>query len=105
MNNAKMWLVVKPTVGVPLFLTGVAVGSFAVHVAVLTNTSWVDDFLQGKELGSGDMEAAMMLETDTDVSKASYVLPQADGAKEVTIVLPDGTTARAILQPDVMASN
>ena len=35
MNNAKMWLVVKPTVGVPLFLTGVAVGSFAVHVAVL----------------------------------------------------------------------
>ena len=33
MNNAKLWLVVKPTVGVPLFLTGVAVGSFAVHVA------------------------------------------------------------------------
>jgi light-harvesting protein B-800-850 alpha chain len=32
MNNAKMWLVVKPTVGIPLFLGAVAVGSLAVHV-------------------------------------------------------------------------
>lgn len=105
MNNAKMWLVVKPTVGIPLFLTGVAVGSFAVHVAVLTNTSWVNDFLQGKELGSGDMAAATMLDApDPNVAKASYTLPAPDGAKEVTLVLPDGTTARAILQPDVMAS-
>jgi hypothetical protein len=54
MNNAKMWLVVKPTVGIPLFLGAVAVGSFAVHVAVLSNTSWVSDFLQGQPLGSGD---------------------------------------------------
>ena len=30
MNNAKMWLVVKPTVGIPLCLSAVAVGSFAV---------------------------------------------------------------------------
>ena len=106
MNNAKMWLVVKPTVGVPLFLTGVAVGSFAVHVAVLTNTSWVDDFLQGKELGSGDdMAAATILDAEPDVTKASFVMPRSDGAQEVTIVLPDGTTARAILQPDVMAAN
>jgi hypothetical protein len=52
MNNAKMWLVVKPTVGIPLFLSAVAIGSFAVHVAVLTNTSWVGDFLQGKPLGT-----------------------------------------------------
>ncbi|MEO0916197.1 MAG: light-harvesting protein [Pseudomonadota bacterium] len=105
MNNAKMWLVVKPTVGVPLFLTGVAVGSFAVHVAVLSSTSWVDDFLSGKELGSGDMASATMLDADPNIAKASYVLPSPDGGQEVMLVLPDGTTARAILQPDVMASN
>lgn len=104
MNNAKMWLVVKPTVGVPLFLTGVAVGSFAVHVAVLTNTSWVNDFLQGKELGSGDMAAATIMDADPNVAKASYVVPGPNGA-EVTLVLPDGTKARAILQPDVLAAN
>ena len=104
MNNAKMWLVVKPTVGVPMFLGAVAVGSFAVHVAVLTNTSWVSDFLSGQELGSGDMAAAATLEADPNVAKASYVVPGPNGA-EVTLVLPDGTTARAILQPDVLAAN
>ena len=29
----KIWLVVKPTVGIPVFLGAVAVGSFAVHLA------------------------------------------------------------------------
>ena len=53
MNNSKIWLVVKPTVGIPLFLSAVAVGSFAVHVAVVSNTTWVSDFLSGQELGQG----------------------------------------------------
>ncbi len=102
MNNAKMWLVVKPTVGVPLFLSAVAVGSFAVHVAVLSNTSWVSDFLSGNELGSGDMAAATMLDADPNFAKASYVVP----GQEVVVVMPDGTTARAILQPnEVLASS
>jgi len=105
MNNAKMWLVVKPTVGIPLFLTGVAVGSFAVHVAVLTNTGWVGDFLKGQELGTSEMAAATTLETDENVAKASYVMPDATGLQEVTVIMPDGTTARAILKPnEVLAS-
>ncbi|MEO0402269.1 MAG: light-harvesting protein [Pseudomonadota bacterium] len=100
MNNAKMWLVVNPTVGVPLFLGAVAVGSFAVHVAVLSNTSWVSDFLSGNELGSGDESAALTLPgSDTDVAKATYVLPGADGSREVTLVMPDGTSVKAVLQP------
>lgn len=101
MNNAKMWLVVKPTVGVPLFLGAVAVGSFAVHVAVLTNTSWVADFLSGQELGTGDMEASatMLRQQELDAARAAYTLPKADGTQEVLVVLPDGTMAKAILQP------
>jgi light-harvesting protein B-800-850 alpha chain len=99
MNNAKMWLVVKPTVGVPLFLTAVAVGSFAVHVAVLSNTTWVADFLSGKPLGTG-MASAVLPETDT--AKVAYI---PGGANEVLITMPDGTTARAVLQvPQDMAS-
>ncbi len=107
MNNAKMWLVVKPTVGVPLFLSAVAVGSFAVHVAVLTNTSWVSDFLSGKPLGTGDgmTSAAVLPETDGNTTKASYALPLENGAQELTVILPDGTTARAVLQTnEVLAS-
>lgn len=106
MNNAKMWLVVPPAVGVPVFLGAVAVGSFAVHVAVLSNTSWVADFLSGQPLGSGDAQAAAMLpaQGDAATAKASYVAPTPEGDR-VTVILPDGTTATAILQaPEVLAS-
>ncbi|MEQ9038064.1 MAG: light-harvesting protein [Silicimonas sp.] len=104
MNNAKMWLVVPPAVGVPIFLGAVAVGSFAVHVAVLSNTSWVSDFLSGKPLGAGDEMAAMKLE-DSQAAQAAYALPLQNGAQEITVLLPDGTTAKAILQPpETMAS-
>ncbi|MCA3451841.1 MAG: light-harvesting protein [Rhodobacter sp.] len=102
MNNAKMWLVVKPTVGIPLFLSAVAVGSFAVHVAVLSNTSWVADFLSGKKLGSGTASAGMILDQD-GAAPAAYALPS--GSQEVLIKMPDGTTARAILQmPQTVAA-
>jgi len=47
MIYGKMWCVVKPSVGIPLFLGAVAVGSFCVHLALATNTTWVKDFLNG----------------------------------------------------------
>ena len=97
MNNAKMWLVVSPTVGIPLFLGAVAVSSFAVHVAVVSNTSWVSDYLSGQELGTGDKQAALAT-ADPGIAKASYVTPAPDGGLEVTIILPDGTQTKAVLQ-------
>lgn len=104
MNNAKMWLVVPPAVGVPVFLGAVAVGSFAVHVAVLSNTSWVSDFLSGQPLGSGDeMAAAATIPSDT--AQASYITEMENGGQIITVILPDGTTAKAVLQThEVMAS-
>lgn len=107
MNNAKMWLVVPPAVGVPIFLGAVAVGSFSVHVAVLSKTSWVSDFLSGQPLGSGDKMASMKSLTleNSQTAQASYALPLENGAQEITVLLPDGTTARAILHPsETMAS-
>ena len=47
MIYGKLWLVVKPSVGVPVFLGAVAVSSFAVHYALLTNTTWVKKYLNG----------------------------------------------------------
>lgn len=99
MNNAKMWLVVKPTVGIPLFLTGVAVGSFAVHVAVLSNTTWVADFLAGRDLGSAPAATAMN-EDGALPEVASYTMPES-GAQQVLVVMPDGSTAKAVLQSPV----
>ena len=47
MIYGKLWLVVKPTVGIPVFLGAVAISSFAVHVALLTSTTWVKKYLNG----------------------------------------------------------
>jgi light-harvesting protein B-800-850 alpha chain len=47
MNQTKIWLVVKPTVGLPLFLGSVAITSLLVHSAILTHTTWFGAFLQG----------------------------------------------------------
>ncbi|MBS0122632.1 light-harvesting protein [Thetidibacter halocola] len=100
MNNAKMWLVVSPSVGVPIFLGAVAVGSFAVHVAVLSKVSWYNDYLSGQPLGAGDtQEAAARMLPDTDSAKAAYTMPMPDGGQQVLVVMPDGTTATAVLQP------
>ena len=98
MNNAKIWLVVPPAVGVPLFLGGVAVASFAVHVGIVMNTSWISDFHSGLPLGTGDMATAALPDTDAAATPATYaVMP--DGSFEMTIILPDGTHAQAVVQP------
>ncbi|MCX7372693.1 MAG: light-harvesting protein [Alphaproteobacteria bacterium] len=47
MVNGKMWLVVKPTVGIPLFFLGIVVASLSVHTALLLNTSYFPAFLRG----------------------------------------------------------
>lgn len=47
MNQGRIWCVVNPTVGLPLFLGSVAVISLIVHYAVLSNASWYVSFMQG----------------------------------------------------------
>ena len=100
MNNAKMWLVVKPTVGIPLFLSAVAIGSFAVHLAVLGKTNWYEDYLLGQELGSSAKMAAAQ-HAAPPVSTANFAAAEEGGAQVVLVLMPDGTTAKAILQTPV----
>jgi light-harvesting protein B-800-850 alpha chain len=47
MIYGKIWCVVKPSVGIPVFLGAVAVSSFAVHTMLVTNTTWVKRYLNG----------------------------------------------------------
>jgi light-harvesting protein B-800-850 alpha chain len=47
MNNGRIWCVVSPTVGLPLFLGSVALMAFTVHFAVLNNTTWFKDYWNG----------------------------------------------------------
>lgn len=47
MNQGRIWCVVNPTVGIPLFLGAVAVIAFTVHFAILNNTTWFAAYWQG----------------------------------------------------------
>jgi light-harvesting protein B-800-850 alpha chain len=45
MNQGRIWCVVSPTVGLPLFLGAVAVTSLIVHTAILTHSSWYGPYV------------------------------------------------------------
>jgi len=47
MNQGRIWCVVHPTVGLPLFLGAVGVTSLIVHTAVLTHSTWYGNLYQG----------------------------------------------------------
>ena len=47
MIYGKMWCVVKPSVGIPIFIAAVAISSFSVHLALTMNTTWVKNYLNG----------------------------------------------------------
>jgi light-harvesting protein B-800-850 alpha chain len=79
MINGKMWLVVKPTVGIPLMLGGVVVASLAVHTAILANTTWFPAFLQGKpraaaSLMDGNAPAVALAKPGTPAELASLMV-------------------------------
>ena len=62
MNQARIWLVVKPTVGLPLFLGTVLVIALLVHFAVLTHTTWFSAYWQG---GAKASHVAMVAPSNT----------------------------------------
>lgn len=51
MNQAKIWLVVNPNHGLPLFLGTVLTISLLIHYSVLSHTTWFGGYWQGKARG------------------------------------------------------
>ncbi len=47
MNQGKIWLVVKPSVGLPLFLVSVCALALIVHYSVLSHTTWFAKYWGG----------------------------------------------------------
>ena len=47
MNEGKIWTVVSPNVGVPLFLGTIVIMAFTVHFAILSHTTWFSAYWQG----------------------------------------------------------
>jgi light-harvesting protein B-800-850 alpha chain len=61
MNEGKIWTVVKPSTGVPLFLGTIVVMVFTVHYAILSHTTWFASYWQGNARAS--VAAAPAVET------------------------------------------
>ncbi|MBK1615851.1 light-harvesting protein [Rubrivivax gelatinosus] len=47
MNQGKVWRVVKPTVGVPVYLGAVAVTALILHGGLLAKTDWFGAYWNG----------------------------------------------------------
>jgi light-harvesting protein B-800-850 alpha chain len=71
MNQGRIWCVVHPTVGLPLFLASVALTSLAVHTAVMTHTTWMSSYWAGA--------------TRTKVSALDTPAQRADAGYSVTV--------------------
>jgi len=71
MNQGKIWLVVKPTVGLPAFLGGVALIAVVVHAAILTHTNWYPSYFEGNakaKAAAAQAAAAVHAEGSTDAA-------------------------------------
>jgi light-harvesting protein B-800-850 alpha chain len=97
MNQGRIWCVVNPTVGLPLFLGSVALMSFTVHFAVLNNTTWMKDFYNGTPMAKASVEknVAPVAETATTgkAKLAVEIVPEAavttdDSASFILTVKP-----------------
>ena len=68
MNQSRIWLVVKPTVGLPLFLGTVLVIALLVHFALLSHTTWFSSYWQG---GAKAAPAAVVAAPASTVASAN----------------------------------
>jgi len=64
MNNARMWLVLKPTVGIPVMFAALILASLSIHFSILNNTTWFKAFLQG---GAAPAAAAAPMAAESTV--------------------------------------
>lgn len=113
MNNGRIWCVVKPTVGLPLFLGGVAVIALTVHASVMSNTTWMSDYWQGNKTRRADatpapahLAAAQSSDSNVTISVMPVAgLPGDTAAFVVTITPKAGGSPQTVMlhRPEVTA--
>ncbi len=86
MNQGRIWCVVNPTVGLPLFLGSVAVTSLIVHFSVLNNTTWFGSYWNGK---------AKPKVASVEVPAQPLAMSSSEGAAGFTISVAPAKTADA----------
>jgi len=78
MNQGRIWCVVNPTVGLPLFLGSVAATSLIVHAAILTHVDWFGGYWDGSAKHVSMLsEPAVPAMTKSDAAFTMTVAPVA----------------------------
>jgi light-harvesting protein B-800-850 alpha chain len=107
MNQGRIWCVVNPTVGLPLFLGSVALTSLAVHYAVLTNTTWMSSFFNGGHKAKASLEGSVApVVGSTTKGEPAFVItvapaagPAGQTASSFVITVAPNTSATAKAEP------
>jgi light-harvesting protein B-800-850 alpha chain len=98
MNQGRIWCVVNPTVGLPLFIGGVAVTSLVVHASVMTHTSWMSNYWQGA--------AAKTAAVDTTIAPVASNVMKTDQGYVITVtVAPDQAVQMSSLEATPAATD
>ena len=75
MIYGRIWTVVKPSTGIPLFLGAVAATALITHIGILTHTTWYSTYLEG------GFKAKHAAATAPAVAQAPPAAPAAEPAK------------------------
>ena len=83
MNQGRIWCVVNPTVGLPLFLGSVAGISLVVHACLMTQTNWFSFYWNGsfKEPPNSNRHVS----ENVTPAPAAIVKPQGSPAFAITV--------------------
>jgi light-harvesting protein B-800-850 alpha chain len=97
MNQGRIWCVVSPNHGLPLFLGSVALMSFTVHYAVLSNTSWYKEFYNGVPMTKTSMvETVAPLANVASVQKPALAI---GGEQSTAMTSADSKTFVVKIKP------
>lgn len=88
MNQGRIWCVVNPTVGLPLFIGGVLVTSLIVHASVMTNTTWMSKFFEG-----GEVKAAS---ADSNIAPVASNVVKTDQGYVITVTVTPDQSGQAV---------
>ena len=102
MNQGRIWCVVSPTVGLPLFLGSVALTSLVVHASVMSHTTWMSNYWQGKAARVAQNTQPTAQTASIGNSGVSMTVTQVPGtsaaspASFVITVTPSATVAKTL---------
>jgi light-harvesting protein B-800-850 alpha chain len=108
MNQARIWLVVQPTVGLPLLLGSVTGLSLLVHYAVLSHSTWYADFYQGGKHVKAAAESSTALPqvgelTLPNGAKVKFSIEGGSSNSVAFSTVPESSTVASVAAPSPSA--